>query len=566
MALPALIQAAITRIRAANNDQWDATKNPSGLGQGGHRQNLVKDFNAVADVGEFTAENAESTAADVVKTAADRVQTGKDVTTAGTARDKAKSWANAAEGVEVEAGLFSALHSALKAAASAVLASRWSNEAEDSEVASGKFSAYHWSPKAFAQAERAKGFAQGLNIPALNSSTALQFLRSNAAGTAYEFAAVDFSAATDLNRDARTSNTALTKADKGKLIDITAGTFTQTFEAAASLGNGWWCRYRNAGTGDVTFDPIGSETIDGLASFVSYPGETRVLICDGTALRSFVLTPGTKTFFESGNLIWPPGVNGAIVDCFGGGGGGARMEPNQGNGAFAHGGGGGARTTEIVSGQTPGQAISATVGAGGAGSVTKGGSGPPGGDTTLGNLVCARGGGNWGFGGTAGFLSLTSAVNSPSAGHLGASNSSSIPAAWNTDMGGAAGASMAGYSGGSSLYGGAAGGAGAPGSDSNQTSGGNSGGAGPLGGQPGGAAATSDSTNGSDGRNGEDGAFGRAGSGGSGGGGSRLGVGKKGGKGGNGGFPSGGGGGGGAGNDPGNGGNGGNGLLIVRFF
>lgn len=195
MALPALIQAAIARIRAANNDQWDATKNPSGLGQGGHRQNLVKDFNAVADLGEFSATNAESTAADVVKTAADRVQTGKDVTSASTARDKAKSWANALEDEEVEPGLFSGFHWMRKAMASATLASRWSNQAEDTPVAGGLFSAYHWYRKALAQAVLAGGYAAGLKMPAISAAEAGYFVKVNSGGTAYELGQITIATA-----------------------------------------------------------------------------------------------------------------------------------------------------------------------------------------------------------------------------------------------------------------------------------------------------------------------------------------------------------------------------------
>lgn len=102
---------------------------------------------------------------------------------------------------------------------------------------------------------------------------------------------------------ARTSNTQLTAADNGKLIDITSGTFTQTLDAAATLGNGWFCYLRNSGTGTITVDPNASETIDGVASGTLLSGMTIMVICYGSAfyctrvgvmVRTEVLTSGTS--------------------------------------------------------------------------------------------------------------------------------------------------------------------------------------------------------------------------------------------------------------------------------
>ena len=100
----------------------------------------------------------------------------------------------------------------------------------------------------------------------------------------------------DLIRSARTSNTILGTADKGTLIDITSGTFTQTFDAAATLGDGWWCYLRNSGTGVVTIDPNSAETIDGVATKAIDPLQTVIVQCDGAALRTIVLSGAGNHF------------------------------------------------------------------------------------------------------------------------------------------------------------------------------------------------------------------------------------------------------------------------------
>jgi hypothetical protein len=87
-----------------------------------------------------------------------------------------------------------------------------------------------------------------------------------------------------LARSGRTSNTILGLADSGKFIDITSGTFTQTFDAAATLAANWLVYIRNSGTGVITLDPNASETIDGLTTIKVYPGEAFVVQCDGSAL------------------------------------------------------------------------------------------------------------------------------------------------------------------------------------------------------------------------------------------------------------------------------------------
>lgn len=84
---------------------------------------------------------------------------------------------------------------------------------------------------------------------------------------------------------ARSSNTILALGDYGKLFKATS-TFTQTLTAAATLGDGWWCEYRNDGTGVITIDPNASETIDGQTTLTLGPGASCVIECDGSNFKT----------------------------------------------------------------------------------------------------------------------------------------------------------------------------------------------------------------------------------------------------------------------------------------
>ena len=190
MALPALIQAAIARLRAANNNAYDATSNPSGLGQGGHRQNLIPDMNAVADIGVFAGECADKADADVALTHADVALTHQDASNTGLDRiATAQSVLDAAGKVG---------HAAAEA------------------------------DRAKAQADLAKGFATGLKLPAVTPDMAGRFLKVNADGTAYELGLITIATAAEINAgtgtgfaNAQTLGPILTDM-KAKTSDLTA--------------------------------------------------------------------------------------------------------------------------------------------------------------------------------------------------------------------------------------------------------------------------------------------------------------------------------------------------------
>lgn len=266
---------------------------------------------------------------------------------------------------------------------------------------------------------------------------------------------------------ARTSNTVLGAADYGKLIDITSGTFSQTFAAAATLGAGWECYIRNSGTGDVTLDPDGAETIDGLASFIMYPGEVRLIHCDGLALRSVVLTPFARTFTASGTFTKPPGysVFGGLL--WGGGGGGGMGSA----GAYsAGGGGGGACVPFAVQASALSATETVTIAAGGAGAASTG-DGAVGGNSSFAGVTAYGGGGGGGNagadrygGGGGGALGVGSAGSAAGIGGGSPVSGTSVAGNFGGGSGGGFGSVYGGSGGGSAagavsqtIYGGAGG-------------------------------------------------------------------------------------------------------------
>lgn len=199
-----------------------------------------------------------------------------------------------------------------------------------------------------------------------------------------------------LNRSARTANTILAVADQSSFIDITSGTFTQTFTAAATLGTGWYILIRNSGTGDITLDPNGAETIDGLTTMVLYPGDSRYVIGNGANFFTAPVSPGAKTFTTTGTHLAPED-GWYELDIIGGGGGGASGQRSTG---YRIGGcGGGAATRTLVNiFLAKGTSTTATVAAGGIGGPAQtvntsfGLAGTDGGNSTFGTLVTGFGG------------------------------------------------------------------------------------------------------------------------------------------------------------------------------
>jgi hypothetical protein len=74
----------------------------------------------------------------------------------------------------------------------------------------------------------------------------------------------------------------LAVSDYGRTL-LLSGTWTLSVTAAATLADGWHVELVNVGTGVITIDPNGSETVDGATTMALTPGERAHLRCSGSA-------------------------------------------------------------------------------------------------------------------------------------------------------------------------------------------------------------------------------------------------------------------------------------------
>lgn len=222
----------------------------------------------------------------------------------------------------------------------------------------------------------------------------------------------------------KTAGYTLLASDLNQLINYTgAADATLAFTAAATLGSQWSCIISNASAKDVTLDPNGAELIDGLASYIMYPGESRLVLCSGTAFTTKVLAGFARTFTSSGTFTSPPGYQTYECAGWGGGGSGGSGTGNNGGG----GGGGGAYDRVPLAASLFGTSQAITIGAGGVAATTTAGN--VGGNTTVGSLITWFGGGGGGEndnstlggggGGGGGLLSVGLVGGTPAAGVAG---------------------------------------------------------------------------------------------------------------------------------------------------
>ena len=193
-----------------------------------------------------------------------------------------------------------------------------------------------------------------ITFPRINADNTVSALDSTAFRGAIGLGAGDITGLVVINRS---SNTILSLSENGYLVRYTS-TFTQTLTTAATLGNGWYVFVQNVGTGAITFDPNGSETIGGTTTAVLNPGDMWLIACNGTNFDLLRLEGFNSVLYSSGvnSFTVPSGVYRIFGRVWGAGG----------SGNSSYGGGGGGGYAEGWINVTPGSTVTATVGAGGA--------------------------------------------------------------------------------------------------------------------------------------------------------------------------------------------------------
>jgi len=78
------------------------------------------------------------------------------------------------------------------------------------------------------------------------------------------------------------SNYTASISDRASLYVWTGGSGTFSLTSAAALGNDWFVMVRNNGVGNLTVDPAGTETINGVSTLVLAPGDSAIVVSSGT--------------------------------------------------------------------------------------------------------------------------------------------------------------------------------------------------------------------------------------------------------------------------------------------
>jgi hypothetical protein len=86
--------------------------------------------------------------------------------------------------------------------------------------------------------------------------------------------------------------------DRAHMINWTGASGTLLLTGASTLGDDWFLYVRNNGTSALTVDPSGSETINSSTTLIMNPGDSAMIICDGTSFYTVGLGKSSVFTFD----------------------------------------------------------------------------------------------------------------------------------------------------------------------------------------------------------------------------------------------------------------------------
>jgi hypothetical protein len=94
------------------------------------------------------------------------------------------------------------------------------------------------------------------------------------------------------------ANFSIGNSDRSTMLLWIGGAGTLTLPSAATVGNDWFCQIRNGGTGAITIQTSGGETIDDSATLIMNPGSSAFFVCDGSDFYTLGLGQPSEFTFD----------------------------------------------------------------------------------------------------------------------------------------------------------------------------------------------------------------------------------------------------------------------------
>lgn len=94
------------------------------------------------------------------------------------------------------------------------------------------------------------------------------------------------------------TNYSIGNADRSIAFVWDGGAGTLTLPASGVVGNDWFCQIRNGGTGAVTLTPSGSDLVNGGATLSFNPGDSAIIICDGSGFFTIGFGQSSEFAFD----------------------------------------------------------------------------------------------------------------------------------------------------------------------------------------------------------------------------------------------------------------------------